>query len=340
MPEPPLIHQPDPEFAKDSAITAAPADPDGQSRRLEASAPDDLAARGGSILPEEWPEALRRLVGGDHRTAERVLARVECGAIRIEGIEAIRGPDGGFNVVAIAVRNPGRTLGLVLSPLQSPRHRPLAARAIRRLLDGVAGRDAALLQAMFDPTRRLEIAAAGDAGFRQLARLRFMESDLPRLVRHELPMPPNVSISPCGGLQPAELAPLLARTYEQTLDCPGLAGLRRTEDVLDGHRGSGRFDPELWFRLEHEGAGAGLALFNPNPEAGCTELVYFGLVPEARGRGLGAVLLRHGLARLGPAAPSRIALAVDDHNTPALRLYRRHGFVPGGLRVALVRPLA
>ncbi len=269
-----------------------------------------------------------------------MLDRVESGSLRIDAIEAIRGDEGGFSVAAIAVRNPGRTLGLVLSPVHHPQQRSKAETAIRRLLDLVADRDAVLLQAMFDPSRRLEIAAASETGFRHLARLRFMEADLPRLVREEVLRPSEIAIEPCGRSQPEELATLLARTYERTLDCPGLAGLRRTEDVLEGHRGSGRFEPDLWFMLRVAGAPAGLALFNPNPEAGCTELVYFGLVPEVRGRGLGTALLRHALARLGPTIPSRIALAVDDRNTPALKLYRRHGFVPGGQRVALVRPLS
>lgn len=340
MPEPtPLIRDPSVEFLRDVAA-ASPPDSAGKACRFEIPAAPDGVVRSGSVAPEEWPDAIRCLVGGDRGVARRVLDRVESGSLRVDAIEAIRGDEGGFSVAAIAVRNPGRTLGLVLSPLHHPQQRSKARTAIRELVDLVANRDAALLQAMFDPSRRLEIAAASETGFRHLARLRFMEADLPRLVREEIPRPPEIAIEPCGRTQPEALATLLARTYERTLDCPGLAGLRRTEDVLDGHRGSGRFAPELWFMLRVAGAPAGLSLFNPNPEAGCTELVYFGLVPEVRGQGLGTVLLRHALARLGPAAPPRIALAVDDRNAPALKLYRRHGFVPGGLRVALVRPLA
>ena len=340
MPESaPPTEPPPPEFERDSAAVIAPSESSKEAERVRAPIPCSDAVRSGSVAPEEWPEAFRCLVGGDPGTARRVLERVENGSLRLAAIEAIRAEHGGFRVAAVAIRNPGRTLGLVLSPLQGPHDRARAAEAIRRVLDSVAGCDAALLQAMFDPSRRPEIAAAGDAGFRHLARLRFMEAELPRLVRDELPLPERGSIEPCGHEAPDALATLLARTYERTLDCPGLAGLRRTEDVLEGHRGSGQFDPALWFRLELDGTAAGLALLNPNPEAGCTELVYFGLVPEARGRGLGAILLRHALARLGRQMPQRVALAVDDRNTPALRLYRRHGFVPGGVRVALVRPL-
>jgi ribosomal protein S18 acetylase RimI-like enzyme len=318
------------------AVTAGPSSVRAE-RALGISGPAQV--RSDTISASEWPEAIRRLVGGDARTAHRVLQRIEHGSLAIEAMEATRNPEGGFTAVAIAVRNPGRTLGLVLSPLQVPNHRPAATAAVSHLLGSLRGSDAALIQAMFDPGRRAEIAATVDSGFRHLARLRFMDGDLPRLVREELPIPPNASIEPCGRSDPDELAMLLSRTYDRTLDCPGLAGLRRTEDVLAGHRASGQFDPDLWFMLRVDGRPAGLSLLNPNAEAGCTELVYFGLVPEARGRGLAKMLLRHCLARIDERAPSRIALAVDDRNSPALRLYRRHGFVPGGLRTALVRPL-
>lgn len=293
-----------------------------------------------SIEPEAWPAAIRVLVGGQAATARRVLDRLAAGSIRFEAIAAARTRDGRIGSVAAAVRNPGRTLGLVLSPIATARDLPPAGEAIRGLLAQLASTDAALVQAMFDPARRLEISATRAAGFRDLARLRFMEADLDRLDRSDLPLPEDASIEPCGDAPADLLAPLLARTYEGTLDCPGLAGLRRTEDVLAGHRGSGRMDPTLWRLLRIGGVPAGIALLNPNPEADCTELVYFGLVPEARGRGLAATLLRDALRRVGGDAPRRIALAVDDRNGPALRLYRRAGFAPGGLRDALVRPLA
>jgi mycothiol synthase len=317
-------------------VTAGPSSVRAE-RALGISGPAQV--RSDTISASEWPEAIRRLVGGDARTAQRVLERIDLGSLVFEAIEAMRSPAGGFTAVAVAVRNPGRTLGLVLSPLQVPNHRPAATAAVSHLLGSLRGSDAALIQAMFDPTRQLEIAATVDAGFRHLARLRFMEGELARLVRQEPAYPDRVSIETCGRSDPNELAELLARTYVGTLDCPGLAGLRRTEDVLAGHRASGRFDPDLWCMLRLDGRPSGLSLLNPNPDAGCTELVYFGLVPEARGRGLATSLLRHSLARIGSEAPSRIALAVDDRNAAALRLYRRHGFVPGGLRTALVRPL-
>jgi len=73
--------------------------------------------------------------------------------------------------------------------------------------------------------------------------------------------------------------------------------------------------------------------------AGSVELVYLGLVPEARGRGLGRRLLEHGLALLKGRSERAVVLAVDERNTPAMKLYREAGFRPSLRRVAFIRPV-
>jgi ribosomal protein S18 acetylase RimI-like enzyme len=57
------------------------------------------------------------------------------------------------------------------------------------------------------------------------------------------------------------------------------------------------------------------------------ELVYMGLLPIVRGSALGLQVVRHAqwLARL--AGSSRLVLAVDSRNEPALRCYERAGFL-------------
>ncbi len=51
------------------------------------------------------------------------------------------------------------------------------------------------------------------------------------------------------------------------------------------------------------------------------ELVYLGLAPAARGRGLGGCLMRLAEARSAAAKASHLSLAVDALNAPALSLY-------------------
>ena len=50
------------------------------------------------------------------------------------------------------------------------------------------------------------------------------------------------------------------------------------------------------------------------------------LVPEARGRGVGAIVLERLEAEALTMKPSALFLVVDPENEPTLRLYRRRGF--------------
>ncbi len=152
----------------------------------------------------------------------------------------------------------------------------------------------------------------------------------------------------------AWLVEALDRSYIHTQDCPELCGLRAMDDVLDSHRSVGVFDPSLWW-IVLDGADHAMAclMLSVCPEQDSVELVYLGLAPEARGRGLGAALLAFGMRRLydGPLAPAPIAgqaqiggtggvtCAVDSRNAPAVKLYRRAGFERFGVRVPYVRSL-
>jgi ribosomal-protein-alanine N-acetyltransferase len=82
-----------------------------------------------------------------------------------------------------------------------------------------------------------------------------------------------------------------------------------------------------------------MLLLNRSPASNTIELVYLGLAPAARGRGLGRQLLRHGLHLLGRREERAITLAVDEQNDPALALYRGEGFRRVLRRIALIRPL-
>ena len=152
----------------------------------------------------------------------------------------------------------------------------------------------------------------------------------------------------------AWLGEALERSYVDTQDCPELCGMRAMTDVLDSHRCVGVLDPSQWWLVfdEQKRAMACLML-SACPDLDSVELVYLGLAPEVRGRGLGSMLLTFGLRRLydGPMASTpgtggtRIAgtggvtCAVDARNAPAMKLYRRAGFERFGVRVPYVRSL-
>ncbi|MEM1068025.1 MAG: GNAT family N-acetyltransferase [Planctomycetota bacterium] len=132
-------------------------------------------------------------------------------------------------------------------------------------------------------------------------------------------------------------------TYEQTLDCPALASYRTSAETLRGYRASTAYDPSGWFRVvEREASGqiapVGcliLGLHQPQrkavsePNAANTspvlEVVYMGIVPTARGRGLGNEVIAHAMMIAQQKTAKQIILAVDQNNVPARNIYSRAG---------------
>jgi ribosomal-protein-alanine N-acetyltransferase len=66
--------------------------------------------------------------------------------------------------------------------------------------------------------------------------------------------------------------------------------------------------------------------------AGEAEVLTIAVDPRRRGEGLGRQLMRDGMARLAARGVSALFLEVDEHNAPALGLYRSLGFREVGRR--------
>lgn len=119
-------------------------------------------------------------------------------------------------------------------------------------------------------------------------------------------------------------ADTISASYQHSLDCPALNGLRNIDDIIAGHKATGCFQPELWFLLLEADKPQAVLLLNTLANA-TLELVYLGLVPSARGRGLGNLLMQQTLACASRIGADRLYLAVDALNVPALKLYFRCG---------------
>jgi ribosomal protein S18 acetylase RimI-like enzyme len=124
----------------------------------------------------------------------------------------------------------------------------------------------------------------------------------------------------------SRLTHVIRRTYVDTCDCPALDGVRRVEDVLEGYRAQGVWLPAHWYVVSEAGKDVGVLLLAAYPDTGNWELMYMGVVPEARGRGLGAKLLARALSDASAVDAERLVLAVDRENSPALAAYRAAGF--------------
>lgn len=130
----------------------------------------------------------------------------------------------------------------------------------------------------------------------------------------------------------------LERSYEGTLDCPELCGMRSMTDVLESHRSTGDFDPSRWWLMLKDGDPVGCCLLTHCPPSESVELVYLGLGPEVQGRGLGKRLLAHALGSLRiKDTVHEVTCAVDRRNTPASNVYMSLGFQRFDARVGYVR---
>jgi len=189
-----------------------------------------------------------------------------------------------------------------------------------------------VVQALLLPDAAPDVAMLESAGYRRLAELIYM-----RLNLASAPAPrddPELTWRDYQQFEPAELAEVITATYEGSLDCPALCGLRRASDAIAGHKATGIFRPQTWWIVEQNGRPAGCALLNDSKTDGVCELVYLGVVPSFRGRGLGRTMLRRAASEARASGRIAMTLAVDSHNIYARRLYDGEGFRVTGRRFA------
>ncbi len=125
----------------------------------------------------------------------------------------------------------------------------------------------------------------------------------------------------------AQLAEIVDRTYQATLDLPQLNGQRSVEAVLEEYRTTTPYDPALWYLVTDASTGVGCLLLADHAEHDYIELVYMGIVPESRGRRWGEQIIRFAQRQTRLRQRSRLALAVAADNHPATHMYNVAGFV-------------
>lgn len=300
---------------------------------------------------ERMEEAMGALLGSGPAAATRFVRQAESARIALDHIWCLADGFGRFRMAVVSIPSPGRAAMLLASHARDPMEAAALGVAIRAAIDGSKG-FADLVQALVEPSRPFDIMTFEAGGMQRMATLDYLERALPRLGALETPAPQEgwtialaASEAILGGSDPlaidpqtrAELVGVLDRSYEDTRDCPGLAGMRRTSDVLDGHFGLGA-RPRHWFVARQSGVAHGVCLMNINPDRTGAELVYLGLAPEARGRGIARALLATGLRACSLAGCRAVSLAVDERNSDARKLYEKSGFRKTSSRIAFVCP--
>jgi ribosomal protein S18 acetylase RimI-like enzyme len=182
-----------------------------------------------------------------------------------------------------------------------------------------------MIQALLRTDAGGESGLLFDAGFDHIADLLYLVS--PSSAFPSFAPSDGLEFEPFSNATAARFAAIVEQTYLATRDCPRLNGVRPIQEVLDGYRMVGRFDPAHWLLVRHGGHDVGCLLLADHAEHRLWELVYMGIVPEVRGKGFGLATTRKAQWLAGKAGAERLVLAVDAANEPAVRGYAAAGFV-------------
>jgi mycothiol synthase len=292
------------------------------SNEAEASPPIE------PVSPEDRGEALGLLLShlagpdavGQVRT---LLAAAETGEMSLDGLLGIR-RSGKFVGVVLAQLQPGHTAAVWPPRTTADQPAGIADSLLEAACEFLVRNDVRTAQALLDKTSESDGALLGSAGFQRLAELLYMVSPSGKFPSSP-PTTPLGLESYCSEDQ-QRLAGVVRATYQQTLDCPELDGVRPLDEVLEGYRQTGVFDPDRWLIVRHDGQDVGCLLLTDHPNHDNWELVYMGLTVEARGSGWGKDISRHAQWLTHVAGRSRLVVAVDAANRPAVKMYSAVGF--------------
>ena len=255
------------------------------------------------------------------------------------------GPEGRLMGSILLVPNPGATAMLFAGSASGWHDHDTVARLIQKACQNPHLGSARLVQTLIDPDQVMEADVLQRAGLTRLAKLIYMQRASDRSARGvRLPQALGQAAVTAYPGQPQHMDRIgraIAASYEDTLDCPGLLGHRTIAQTVEGHKATGRFDASLWHAFfDDRDQPVAVLLLAEASQGGAHELVYLGVAKPYRGRGVAAQLMAYALSKAVRLGGSKLFLAVDDRNTPALRLYKGLGFRATARKVAYILPLS
>lgn len=243
-------------------------------------------------------------------------------------------------LAALPIPSPGRTMLVFASPAPSRAAEGTVSQLIDAACEAAEGRGVHLAQALIDPVDEVGRRVFTAAGFVAMAELVYLSGPPRADVTAPVPPPAGLHWEGYTLQNHARFAEAILASYEESLDCPALNGVRDIEDVIDGHKASGTFDPRHWMILCEAERPLGVLLLADTGRGGeAMELVYLGLSRAARGRNLGEVMMTRAMGIVTAYGYQRLTLAVDARNVPALKLYYRQGMNRVASKIALMRDL-
>ena len=220
---------------------------------------------------------------------------------------------------------PGRTAVISAPGLLEGEPPSTAVALFRGVIDNLSKTQTRLIFANFSLDQAHFRQPIEQAGFGYLTRLLYLFSAAENFPERADQFQSDLRFIPWPEVDPEEFIRIVEATYVDTLDCPQLNGLRETEDVLAGYRAAGVHSPDLWFLVVHDQRPVGCLILTEHPDFDQLELVYMGLIPECRGRGLGRDVVRFAQLTTRQRKRSGLLLAVDVQNKPAMQVYKSLG---------------
>lgn len=282
----------------------------------------------GAVPAERWVDALRLVFSGTSgeeldRRVERIIQLYRAGAISLDGLFELRRDDC-MVAASLAQVQKGR-MATVFPPRTFPADRDDFAQMLYEAMEGfLVNENMRLAQALVTTDASQDAKRLITAGYRNSVDLMYLVSP-----RHQFPETQpttEINFESFSEQQRNRLERIVGLTYQKTLDCPSLNGLREVHDVLEGYRSTGVYSPERWFFLTREGRDIGCLLLSDHPADDQWEVIYLGLIPEVRGRNWGLTVTRMAQWKTGQAGRCRLVLAVDSLNSPAISMYAAAGF--------------
>ncbi len=226
-----------------------------------------------------------------------------------------------------------------------PGYESMAAMAVQALRRRQEALGIQQLQAIVDPGDTTAWKTLSQAGFVRVTEVLQIYKGLsaspkPRLFQeHESEsssqpaVASNLHWRPASSLTFEQMVALVDQTFDRSLDCPHLHGIRSVQDnvhgFLDGHAWSdwakGVLEHQDWWVLCCQQIPIGCTLLKHHPGS-VTELIYMGLAESHRGKGFGKQLLRRSIEVANARGHEYLTSAVDSQNWPAVQLYERFGF--------------
>lgn len=288
----------------------------------------------GPARPEEWPAALDMAYGrveGERRRFQVIhaLHLIDEGAIDPAGILVARRQE---IICGVQVCVPlGGASFLFWLPATHPHADPpgLEDILVQAGLAWCRQRGGKLAHAILSPADADPGAALVRNGFSHITQLLYLGHDLHNLAAAPATAARFEAFSPANE---AEFRDALSRSYDGTLDCPELSGVRTVDEILAGYRAGGTFRPDLWWLVRAGNRPAGVVIITEVPEGPTWDLSYVGVVPEARRKGLARAATCRILHAACAAGAAELVLAVDTRNLPARRLYQSLGFAESEVR--------